>query len=881
MDEGVPDPASAEAGDLLRRLGVDPGEGLADDEAGRRLAEHGPNELRRIERQSWWSVLLAQFRSLVMGILAGAAVVAFLLGDVVEAVAISVLIVLNTAIGFVMELRAVRSMEALRRIGSVSARVRRGGEESPVDAEGLVPGDILLVEGGDVVTADARILRSSGLDADESTFTGESETVGKEATTLEPDLPVHERRNMLFKGTTVTKGSGEAVVVATGQRTELGRIAELVATAKDTATPLEERLARLARRLILVTLLVVVVVAAIGVLRGKDLVLMAEIAVALAVAAIPEGLPVVATLALARGMLRMARRNALVRRLSAVETLGSTSVICVDKTGTLTENRMTVMRILLAAGDVEPRRNGDGFTADGEEAPLDGRPDLRAALEVAVLCNNASLEGGDPMEVALLRAGQWGGLRRRDLLKEAPKEHEEAFDPETRMMATVHDGRVAVKGAPEAVLERCTRIRRGDDVVDLDDAAREDWLGRNEEAAADGYRLLALAERDGGDRERPYHDLVFLGLLALRDPARKDVRRALADCRTAGIQVVMVTGDQPGTALGIGRKVGIADDADQAVLGRDLEPPSKVDPDEAERLRRVRVFARVSPEQKLHIIALHQGAGHVVAMTGDGVNDAPALRKADIGVAMGERGTQVAREASDLVLKDDAFPTIVEAVRQGRAIFTNIRRFTYYLLSCNVAEVAVVATAALIDTRQLPLLPLQILYLNLVTDVFPALALGVGEGDETAMRRPPRPKDESFLTPGHWWGIGGFGVVFTASVLGAFLIVARVWDEPASAAVTASFLTLAFGQLWHVFNMRDTGSGFLRNDVVRNPWVWGALALCLGLLALAVYLAPLAAVLDLHPPPARTWALILGASLVPLVAGQAVKVVRGGTGART
>jgi len=823
-------PWSRSPAEVLAALDVRRERGLDDDAVHARRTEHGRNELRRKKTVRAWRILLDQVKSLVVALLGAAAVVSFAFGDWIEGLAILAVLLINTLLGFVAELRATRSMEALRRLGTARARVRRGGAEREVPAVDLVPGDIVVLEGGDVVTADARILDASRLQADESTLTGESMPVGKSSASVAPGAPVHERACMLFKGTSLTRGSVEAVVVATGMNTELGLIAKLVAEADDEATPLQQRLDALGRRLIWLVLAVAAATTFIGVLSGRPLVLMVEVGIALAVAAIPEGLPIVATLALARGMWRMAERNALINRLSAVEVLGSTTVIFTDKTGTLTENRLTLQRIGLAGGDRDV---------------TDDR--AREALELGALCNNAELpNSGDPLEIALLEAAERAGIDRDELRRRHPERREEAFDPETRMMATVHDDVVAVKGAAEAVLDACTG---------LSEERKNEWLRRAEEMAAEGLRVLAVARKDE-EGEGVYGGLSMVGLLGMLDPPREDVKQAIADSRRAGVRVVMVTGDQAATAREIARATGI--EGDRVVEGRDLDGD-----DDAT------IYARVSPQQKLQLLARHQEAGEVVAMTGDGVNDAPALKKADIGIAMGRRGTQVAREAADMVLKDDAFSSIVVAVREGRVIFLNIRKFVVYLLSCNLSEILIITGATLVKAP-LPLLPLQILFLNLVTDVFPALALAFGEGDDAIMERPPRPTDEEVLTRRHWRGIAAYSALIGAAVLATLYVAVAHLGLRGDAATTLSFLALAFAQLWHVFNMREPGS----HDVERNPWVWGALALCAGLLLAAVYVPALAGLLRLVPPGADGWLFALGLSFAPLVAGQAATLLR-------
>ncbi len=817
------------AAEVLAELRTDRGRGLAPDEAAARLLRHGPNALAEVRPKSAWTILLRQLKSVIMALLAAAAAVSLAFGETVDAVAIVAVLAINVAIGFFSELRATRSMEALRKLGSVMARVRRGGTAREVPAKDLVPGDILVLEGGDVVSADLRILEASRLQADESTLTGESAPVGKGTEPLPLDTPLVERTNMLFRGTAVVRGSGEGIVVATGMATELGRIALLVEQAEDEVTPLEKRLEALGRKLVYATLVIAVLTTAVGILAGRDAFLMVEMGIALAVAAIPEGLPIVATIALARGMWRLARRNALVNRLSAVEALGATNVVMTDKTGTLTENRMTLSRVALPLRDID--------------LPAPPEPPLIAALEIAVLCNNAALPAsGDPLELALLEGGRKLGLSRGALLERLPEVREEAFDATLRMMATVHrDGDrflYAVKGAPEAVVHAC--------------GSPPGWLERNEALAREGTRVLAVARKRGGAGDQPpYEGLEMLGLLGLSDPPRADAREAVEACRRAGISVVMVTGDHAATAGAIARAVGMEEG--RVVLGRDLGALTR------RELLEVRVFARVAPEQKLDLVRAHQEEGSVVAMTGDGVNDAPALKKADIGIAMGLRGTDVAREAADVVLKDDAFSSIVAAIRQGRIIFGNVRKFVFYLLSCNASEILLVAGATVAESA-LPILPLQILFLNLVTDVFPALALALGEGEGAVMERPPRDPREPVLAGRHWLGIAAYGGVMTACALGAHACSVLGLGYGDARAVTVAFLTLAFAQVVHVFNMRDRGTPFFRNEITRSPWVWGAVGLCFVLLLAAVYVDPLSRVLRLPPPDGRGWLVILLAS---------------------
>ncbi len=861
---------------VLAALGVPDAEGLRDDEVAARRALFGPNAIAARRAASALRLLLHQFAGPVVYLLGAAAGLAFWFGELEEGSAILAVLAINAAIGFATELKAARSIEALRALGGHAARVRREGHVRLVSAEELVPGDIVLLDAGDAVPADLRLVEAAQMAADESTLTGESVPVEKHTRPVPREARLGDRASMLFKGTSVTRGSGAGVVVATGLATELGRVTQLSLEADAGSSPLERKLARLSAQLVWATLALAVAIAVVGLARGQELLLTLESAIALAVAAIPEGLPIVATLALARGMWRMARQNALIERLSAVETLGATTVILTDKTGTLTENRMTVRRLATPSGEIEVATGAHGSAGHAEAAArLAGDRQASLLLRVAVLCNDASLDhaghhaSGDPMEIALLRAGHHAGLKRRDLLAERPLVRKHAFDAATRMMATVHESGdgflVAVKGAPEAVLAATTRVIADHGDVALDEHARGEWLAHAGRLGIHGLRVLACAMKlQTGPDGAPYEGLVLVGLIGMEDPARADVPQAIRDCHRAGIRVVMVTGDHAVTARAIARAVGLAGETGEVVEGKAiaglLANPAA--------LRDVSIFARVSPAEKLALVRACQAAGEVVAMTGDGVNDAPALRQADIGVAMGLRGTDVAREAAAMVLLDDAFPTIVKAIRQGRVIFGNIRRFVAYLLSCNLSEVMVVG-AAVLTGLPLPLLPLQILYLNLVTDVFPAFALAMGEGEAGILSRPPRDPREPLVGRAQWLAIVAQGAALTAATFAA-LAVARWLALDPRQSVTVTFLTLAFGQLWHAFDMHDFRAGFLANEATRNAWLWAASALCTVLLAVPPYLAPAAQLLDLAPLSGPMWATVLACSLAPLVVTQVV-----------
>jgi Ca2+-transporting ATPase len=893
-------PHAVTADDVVGALGTAINTGLTSAEAKQRQAAYGANKLTARKRASLVRLLLHQFESAVVVLLALAAAIALAFGEWKEGIAVVLVLLINAVIGFTTELRAARSMEALRRLGSLTTRLRRDGRAVLVPADALVPGDVVLLEGGDVVTADLRLVEASNLSADESTLTGESLAVDKDVAVVRADSLIGDRTSMLFKGTSVTRGSGGGVVVATGMRSELGQISKLVQEAKPEQSPLEHQLQRLSGQLIKFTLGVVAVLGVLGALQGEDPFLMIKASIALAVAAIPEGLPVVATMALARGMWRMAKNNALIERLSAVETLGATTVIFTDKTGTLTENRMVLQKIDCPGGRFSLSEATGRFTAaDADGAPV-AQPCLDDILTAVVLCNNAELgdgdgEGqgenddskntGDPLEQALLIAALAAGKTRSACLQKFPELHEIAFESATKMMATVHrvdDQNVMfVKGAPEAVLAACSGVspaNGGPDASVMSVADRAAWQARTVELASSGMRVLAVAKRQGVDPgAAEYRNLTFLGLLGLFDPPRADVAPAIAQCRSAGIRVIMMTGDHAETAHNIAAAVGLSDGPPKIINGADLRPVAEMTDAEISALRQADVVARVSPAQKLDLIHAHQKSGEIVAMTGDGVNDAPALKQADIGIAMGKRGTQVAAEAAAMVLRDDAFQSIVSAIREGRVIFRNIQKFVVYLLSCNLSEVLVVGLAILIGLP-LPLMPLQILFLNLVTDVFPAFALGAGEGSARILERAPRDPGKPILTRPLWIAIVLHSITIAGATLGAFVLAQVSLGLTVEAALTVSFMTLAFAQLWHVFNMRDPRSGLVLNEVTRNRYVWGAIGLSAGLLLLVLVNPVAAEALDLQMPGADAWLLILGMSLLPLVLGQIAKIFTGRRG---
>jgi Ca2+-transporting ATPase len=889
---------SLDASEVARRLGVDPVRGLEPEDVTARLELYGPNALQTIKPRPAWRVLLGQFTSIVVVLLGVAALISLVTGDSVEAAAIAAVLLINSLVGFLTEWQAERALDALRRSSHTSARALRGGQQMNLDAEDLVPGDIILLNPGDRAPADARLIRAASVRVDESALTGESLPVDKTVDQVAEQTLLAERRSMLYKGTTVVAGSALGVVTGTGMRTELGRIGKLVAEARSEQTPLEKRLAELGRQLVYIVLAIAAVVLIAGWLRGDNVWVMVEVAISLAVAAVPEGLPAVTTLILAVGVLRMARRNAVVRRLAAVETLGSTTIICTDKTGTLTENRMTVREYRLSDGRlIELRRL---------ERSLDSDPLLKRTLRVSVLCNEASLGSqsggdsravGDPTETALLMAGRELGLDVSAMRAEHRKILEIPFDAATRRMVTVHaepgGGESALlKGAPAIVLEACTRYVNADSrACPLDDESRASFRDVNEEMADRALRVLGLAEKSIASRGRDadavgpvaaslrssfwQSDLesgyTFLGLVGMLDPPRREVPAAIEEARAAGIRVIMLTGDQLNTARAIARELRLNGDSEPEAIHASMLAGA-----DRERLVQLAtaasVFARVSPQNKLEIVDALEQAGEVVAVTGDGINDAPALKRASIGVAMGRRGTEAAKEAADLVLTDDNFATILKAVEGGRAIYANIVKFVHLMFSENLAEVIVIFTAIVVGWP-LPLLPLQILWVNLVTDVFPALALALEPAAPGLMSYPPRSPRSALLSRSFLFLIGWQGMLLAAITLLAYWWALDRYG-PGSHARTIALISLVGVQLGHMFNCRSrTRSAF--EGLFRNPHIWFAAATVAGLQLLAIGFAPVAEVLGMAALDSRDWAIAVGSVLAPIAVVEATKALAG------
>lgn len=810
---------------VAARLDTSIASGLDTEAAARRLTESGPNALAEGRRRGPWRMLLDQFTDFMVLVLIAAAVLAGFLGEPEDTVAIAVIVVLNAALGFFQEYRADRAMSALKALGAPTARVRRQGGVTTVAGVDIVPGDVVLLEAGNLLPADVRLVEAAQLRVEEAALTGESQPVEKATDALTgASLPLGDQRNMAFKGTVVSNGRGAGVVVATGMHTELGRIATLLREEVEGKTPLQRRLARFGQRLALAVIGLCIVFFGIGLLRGEEPLLMFLTALSLAVAAIPEALPAVVTVSLALGARKMVRQNALVRRLPAVETLGSVTYICSDKTGTLTENRMRAEVVRPAGGDVAP----------------DVEP-LTSLYDALALCNDAGRgsEGGmqgDPTEVALFEAAERAGHVPEHVVARLPRVDEAPFSSERARMSTVHtrDGGFVVytKGAPERMMEVCTTQLGASGPEQLDRGA---VLEEADAMARAGLRVLAIATRSLTVLPVPVTEesietgLSFLGLVGLLDPPRAEAAEAVRMCQSAGIRVVMITGDHPATAGAIARMLGIIEEGGVVITGQELEalPEERF----VERVDEVRVYARVAPQQKIRIVKALQARGEFVAMTGDGVNDAPALRRADIGVAMGRGGTDVAREAAHMVLLDDNFATIVGAVREGRRIYDNLRKFIRYALTGNAGEIWTLVLAPMLGLP-IPLLPIHILWVNLVTDGLPGLALAAEPPERGVMERPPRPPGESLFAHGLWQH-----AVWVGLLIGGVTLAVQAWAWSTGHAhwQTMAFTVLTLSQMGHVLAIRSERDSFFTQGPWSNLPLLGAVLLTFSLQMATIY----------------------------------------------
>lgn len=858
--------------EAVQTLGTDPARGLNQRECQRRLEQYGKNELRPAKRRGLPARFFSQFQDLMVLILLAAAAVSFAVswvrgdGEYVDSLIILAIVVCNAVIGTVQEVRADRAIQALKKLSSPHAWVIREGRRQRVESSQLVPGDLVVLQAGDLVPADLRLLKSAELKIEESALTGESVPAEKDAEARCPqNAPLGERKNMAFASTGVASGAGVGVVAATGMDTAMGRIAHMLEHEQSPQTPLQQRLKRMGKVMGVGVVLICAAIFLLGLFQQRPPLEMFMIAISLGVAAIPEGLTAVVTIVLAMGIKRMAQKRAIVRHLPAVETLGSTQVICSDKTGTLTQNKMTVVAFSSARG----------------EERLDS-PAAQFALELATLCSDAQEVGekitGDPTETAFLRACKRG---KGELEGCFPRVGEIPFTSARKRMTTAHrlpEGgfRLIAKGAPDVLIARCTQLLQGGEIRPLTGAMKAKLLSDNSRLAERALRVLAVAYRDvsalpSDDRESE-SQLVFCGLIAMEDPPRPGVKEAVAQCKRAGILPVMITGDHAATALAIGQRLGIAESSSQVMTGPELDRLD--DGALSKKVFQYRIFARVSPEHKVKLVRAFQQRGMVVAMTGDGVNDAPALKAADIGCAMGKNGTEVAQSAADMVLTDDDFSTIVAAVREGRGIYQNIRKTVHFLLSCNIGEILVVFVAFLLRAPT-PLLAIQLLWVNLVTDSFPALALGADPIQGNVMEQPPHKREEGVFSGGVGFAVAVEGCLVGALALLAYTIGRAFFDyDPAAPAIgrTMAFCVLSLSQLVHSFNMRSEHS-VLKLGLLSNRKLVAACGFCAFLMVSVVLFPPLSALFQTTALTAFQWLIVAALSLCPLVVVEGEKLL--------
>lgn len=868
---------------------TDQNDGLTSSEVKTRIADFGYNEMVEKQKTPWWKRFFAQFQDFMVLVLLAATLISAFLGEYVDSATILAIVMINAVLGFVQEHRAEKSMDALKTMVAPMARVIRNGLLQQIAAREMVPGDIMALESGDKIAADARLIDVQNMEVDEATLTGESlpvrKVVDKE---YEESSPLGDRKNMVYAGTSIVKGRGKAVVCATGMATEVGRIADMIQDVEQESTPLEQRLDSLGRWLVWGCLIICIVVVITGVLKGEPLLLMCMAGISLAVAAIPEGLPAIVTVALALGVQRMIKRNAIIRKLPAVETLGCTTVICSDKTGTLTQNAMTVKKIFVAGNIYEI--TGTGYEIKGNfllnKQEFDPTKDkcLLHCLEIGVLCNNSILKQnnigitglwrrgtqggwsieGDPTEGAIVIAAAKANIWRSVVEKNQQRLAEIPFESERCRMSVIYEKSnkniIYVKGAPDVILDMCQYYNSNNGELVLSPATKAEILAENEKMTDQALRVLAVAYRQitkveashvSGDLEK---NLVFVGLIGMIDPPRQEVKPAIALCRQAGIKTIMITGDHRNTAVAIAKELQMfKEDKNQALTGNELDALN--DTELSEIINRVTVYARVSPAHKLRIVRALKRQGHIVAMTGDGVNDAPAIKEADIGIAMGVAGTDVTKEAASMVLADDNFATIVAAVEEGRGIYDNIRKFIRYLLSCNLGEVLTMFIAT-IAGLPLPLLPVQILWVNLVTDGLPAMALGVDPNNHDIMNRPPRNPKESVFSRGLSRKIIARGLQIGISTVFVFATVYFFKNDLAEAR-TMAFCTLVFSQMFHVFDCRSESYNVFEIGIFRNKYLILATVCSLFMQLLVVYHPFMQGVFTTVPLGMVDWVVIL------------------------
>ncbi|MDY0236003.1 MAG: cation-translocating P-type ATPase [Gudongella sp.] len=882
--------------EILEELKTHKEKGLAPEVANQRLEEYGPNELKEEAKKSFLSKVIAQFSDFLILILIGAAVVSIFVGETKDAIVIMSIVVINAMLGIYQEGRAEKALDALKKMSSPTANIIRGGKSEEIKASLLVPGDIVILEAGDIIPADLRLVESSNLKIEEASLTGESVPVEKEADFIsEDEISLGDRINMAYMSTIVTYGRGLGVVTSTGGKTEIGKIASMIQSIEEESTPLQKKLNQLGKILGIATILISIAVFVIGMLQGREVLEMFMIAISLAVAAIPEGLPAIVTIVLAIGMNKMVERNAIVKKLLAVETLGSTSVICTDKTGTLTQNEMTVVNIYINNKVLDV--TGKGYTPKGEfkigedTIDKDNVKGLNLFLTMAALVNDAKLEEtegqykiiGDPTEGALITLSAKAGFITKDLNIKYPRIKEIPFDSARKMMTTFHEASsqdeiVSVtKGAPDIIIERCNKILLEGNIVDFDEALKNKVLDQNDKFSKQALRVLAVSYKEydkvpkNPSPETSEVDMIFVGLAGMIDPLRPEAKEAIALCKKAGINTIMITGDYKETAYAIAKDLGLAYDESQAMMGNRIDSMS--DEELREVVKNTKVFARVSPEHKVRIVTALRDNGDVAAMTGDGVNDAMAIKKADIGISMGITGTDVAKNTADMILTDDNFASIVAAVEEGRIIFSNIKKFVYFLLSCNIGEIILVFTSILLNLP-VPLLPIQLLWLNLITDSFPALALGVEKGEPDIMDHPPRDPKEAILDKRMLLGVSFQSLAVGGASLAAYIYALRLYGTTnITEARTIVFTTLILSELFRAYSSRSQRFTLIKIGIFSNKSMLWATTGAFVLLLAVIYIPFMNGVFYTFPLGLVDWEIILSFAFIPLIVGELTKVI--------
>ena len=883
-------------GEVIEKLDTDIETGLTQGEVDSRIEKYGPNSLKEEKRKSLFSRIIAQFSDFLVLILIAAAIISVFVGERTDAIVILAIVVLNAFLGVYQEGKAEKSLDALKKMSSPTAKVIRDGKTSTVKADTLVPGDVVLLDAGDIIPADLRFIESSNLKIEEASLTGESVPVEKDSgEEYKEEVSLGDRKNMGYMSTIVTYGRAKAVVVSTGADTEIGKIATAIQTTDTEVTPLQRQLNGLGKVLGIATIIICVIVFGVGILQGKEVLEMLLIAISLAVAAIPEGLPAIVTIVLAIGMNRMVKRHAIVKKLLAVETLGSTTVICSDKTGTLTQNEMTVVKAYTDETIIDVSGSGYSsqgeFYIDGEKIDPQSILDLRTLLSIGSLANDAEIEEteggykviGDPTEGSLITLGSKAAIDKKVINKAHPRIEEIPFDSARKMMTTFHKDFIAgkivsfTKGAPDIIIDKCSYISLKGRPVPFDDELRKQTMDINSEFSKDALRVLAFAYKEYPAlpldivQSEVESDMVFVGLVGMIDPARPEAKDAIEKCKHAGIKTIMITGDYKETAFAIAKQLGMAEDESQAIMGSALD--SLDDKELQERVKTTRVFARVSPDHKVRIVEALKRNGNTTAMTGDGVNDAPALKKADIGVSMGITGTDVAKNTAELILTDDNFASIVSAVEEGRVIYDNIRKFVYFLLSCNIGEIIVIFVSILANLP-VPLLPIQLLWLNLVTDSFPALALGMEKGDPDIMEKKPRDPKEPLLNKDLISRIAVQSIAIGATTLAAYLIALRTYPDNIVEARSIAFTTLIMAELLRSYSVRSQSHTIFEIGLFSNmTLVYGTL-FSFALTMAVVYIPFLQPIFDTFPMGLSDWSIVIPFSFIPLIVGEVSKIVR-------